>query len=87
MLLIIAYGSNQKLPNNMTLFILINRSDTESDAGSTFGTFGEMRPRLNSYEQKERLGKEAVSYEAGSENIHFKLKPNSLTPLEPDDAV
>ena len=69
------------------MFILLNRSDTESDTGSTFGTFGEMKPRLDSYEQKEKLGKETVSYDAGSEKIHFKLKPNSFTPLEPDDAV
>lgn len=66
---------------------MLGRSDTESDTGSTFGTFGEMRPRLNSYEQKEKLGKGAVSYEAESEKIHFKLKPSSFTPLEPDDAV
>ena len=66
---------------------MLYRSDTESETGSTFGTFGELRPRLNSYEQKENLGKEAVSYETGTEKIHFKLKPNSFAPLEPDDAV
>lgn len=66
---------------------MLNRSDTEPETGSTFGTFGELRPRLDSYEQKEKLGKEAVSYESGSEKIHFKLKSNAFTPLEPDDAV
>ena len=63
---------------------LFNRSDTESEAS---GTFGELRPRLNSYEQKENLGKTAISYKAESEKIEFKLKPDDDVPLEPDDAV
>ena len=71
----------------MTFVFLLYRSDTESYTGSTHGTFGELRPRLDSYEQKENLGKEAVSYETGTEKIHFKLKPNSFALLEPDDAL
>lgn len=50
-----------------------------SDSGTV--AFTEFKPRLNTYEQKNKLGNDKVSYEAVGEEVHFKLKSEDYTAL------